>query len=126
MSDYVKNINETPPEEYLKNNGRDYHTPLVLGSWLDMLCLGLTVILLALWLARARKRDNIWVRAMVFYSAAMAVLATVLIQMQCIRYLALSFGFWGGIGEITCTSIACYFTLRMKPGRDPKRAGQDC
>jgi hypothetical protein len=70
-----------------------------------MLCLGLTVILFALWLACARKRDNIWVRAMIFYSTAMAVLATVLIQMQCIRYLTLSFGFWGGIGEITCTYL---------------------
>lgn len=100
---YVKDIKKTPPEEYLKNNGRDYHTPLVLGSWLDVLCLGLIAIVFALWIAHARKRDNAWVRALIFYSAAMAILATVLIQMQVVRYLVISFGFYGGIGEIICT-----------------------
>lgn len=88
----------------LKDRKWEHRTPMMMGLWTDALCLGLLFVVFALWTSGTgtRARDGTWTRALVLYSTTTAVVGTVLINLQMIKYAVEGFGDWAAVAENKC------------------------
>ena len=80
----------------------DFLYPLTIGLWLDATCLGLLLVLLSYYLFTAYKKDKVWVRGLVGYLLAVALVATALMVLQVFVYVVKGFGTFTAFSTITC------------------------
>jgi hypothetical protein len=84
---------------------QDFLYPLIIGLWLDSVCLGLVLVLISHYAFTAYKRDNVWVRGLVLYLMAVACVATALMVLQVFVYVVKGFGSYSAMRWITCMSM---------------------
>lgn len=84
----------------------DFLYPLTIGLWLDATCLGLLLVLLSHYLFTAYKKDNVWVRGLVGYLLAVALVATALMVLQVFVYVVKGFGTFTAFSTITCVLLS--------------------